>query len=304
MVPRWVFWMVLTLLSWGLWAVLSKKIGGASPEQIQALSTLGMLPILAALWTKRGAASHGDRRRGVWLAFGSGIVSVLGNVAYFAALADEKAATIVSLTAMFPAVTVLLAVPVLRERMTPLQWAGIGLSLVAIWLFFPPGEQRGMAAGMLYALLAIVLWGVTLLMQKMSTDDISGEASAYWFIAAFAPVGVALAIWDPLPREMIPGLSTNGPAAVKLWLLAAAIGFTLGLGNLTILNAFASGGKAAIIAPLAGLYPLVSIPLAVVWLEERIGRREGWGIALALAAVVMLSYSPAPTDAGASTRGE
>jgi transporter family protein len=298
--------MALTLLSWGIWAVLSKKFSeyDISPFQGQALSTLGLAPIFIGLWLMNEPPGAGNRRRGVWLAFGSGVVSALGNVAYFAALADEKAATIVPLTALFPAVSIILAAPVLKERISLVQWVGILLSLGAIYLFSPPGEQRGLSIGIAYALLAILLWGITLLMQKLATEEISGSSSAAWFLFAFVPLAAVIALWDPLPRSLTPGLAANNALAIKLWLLATAIGFTLGLGNLTILLAFASGGKAAVIAPMSGLYPLVSIPLAILGLGESVGVREMWGIVLALAAVVLLSYPPASTSAGVSSMGD
>ena len=66
------------------------------------------------------------------------------------------------------------------------------------------------------------------------------------------------------------------------------------LGNLTLIYAYGTGGKAAIVTPLASLYSLVTIPLAVVLLHERISGREGLGIALAILAAVALAWeSPA-----------
>jgi drug/metabolite transporter (DMT)-like permease len=79
------------------------------------------------------------------------------------------------------------------------------------------------------------------------------------------------------------------------------MGLALALGNLTILLAFADGGKASIIVPLAGLYPLVSIPIALAAFSERIGWRESSGIALALAAVVLLSLQSEPANAAGAT---
>jgi hypothetical protein len=68
----------------------------------------------------------------------------------------------------------------------------------------------------------------------------------------------------------------------------------LALGNFTILRAFATGGKAAIIAPLAGLYPVVSIPIAIAYFGERPGAMQAWGIVLALVAVVLLAIESEP----------
>ncbi len=288
---RWVFWMLLTLLSWGIWAVLSRLIGGdVSPAQSQAMSTLGLAPIIVALAAIKAPKTPGRRRLGVLLAFGAGVVSCLGNIAYYAALGDAKAATIVPLTALYPAVTILLAVPLLSERVSQIQWVGMGLSLIAIVLFNAPGEQHGISLWMLAALIAVVLWGVASLMQKASTSHLSGTQSALWFLMAFLPIGVGVIPLDPLPSAV----------ATETWALAAALGFTLGCGNLTILLAYAAGGKAAVIAPLSGLYPIVSIPIAILGFGERIGARESVGIALALTAVVMLAYAPEPQDAGAT----
>src|SRR5262245_8209986 len=90
--PVWISWPLLTLASWGIWAVLSKMIGGAITEaQLQAISTLGVLPILAALLATKDSTTANDRRLGILLALSSGIISCAGNIAYYAALSHAKA---------------------------------------------------------------------------------------------------------------------------------------------------------------------------------------------------------------------
>ena len=49
-------------------------------------------------------------------------------------------------------------------------------------------------------------------------------------------------------------------------------------------------GKASIIAPLASLYPLVSVPIAITFLGEKISGRETVGIVIALVSVVALAW--------------
>lgn len=293
--PRWIAWTLLTLVSWGIWATLFHVIGDrVSPALSQAISTLGVLPVLGALCLMKDPAGAANRRRGIWLALGSGVLSCLGNIACYEALNHGKAATVIPLTAMYPVVTVLLAVPILKERLNPLQWLGIGLSLTAIYLFNPAEIDAGgvgwSSQWMLLPLAAIVLWGVTGLMQKAATNDVTARVTAIWFLSAFIPVGVAILLSESLPT----GLDW------QTWLLTILLGFTLALGNYTLMQAFASGGKASIIAPLAGLYPLVSIPIALVGFGERLGWRETSGVVLALIAVLLLSLqsdSPAiPTS--------
>jgi uncharacterized membrane protein len=287
----WLVWTLSTILTWGVWAVLSKLLALeiASPAQSQLVSTIGIVPVVIALrvMKDRKSPDAGSRGRGVWLAAGSGIVSALGSIAYFDLFGrGAKAVAASSITALYPAVTVLLAIPILKERVSRLQWLGIGLSLAAIYLFNVPDAAGLFSGWLVFALVPIVLWGITGLMQKASTAHISARRSAEWFLLAFFPVAAVIMAYDPIPSGI----------RWETWAIAAAVGFTLAFGNLTILLAFGSGGKASIIAPLAGLYPLVSIPIAIAFLGERIGQRESLGIVCALAAVVMLSY-PSESEA-------
>jgi uncharacterized membrane protein len=291
--PAWIAWTLLTLLSWGLWAVLSKGIGGAlSDAHLQAISTLGVLPVLVALLAMKDQGSVGKRAIGKLWAFGSGLFSCAGNIVYYAALGQGEAATIIPFTALYPAVTVALAVPLLKERLRLVQVLGIVTSLSAILLFNVPqnleAESGWFAPWILLPVTAVVLWGITGLMQKVATNHISAKSSAVWFLVAFVPFAAAILFNSPLPTGI----------ELKTWALAVIMGLMLALGNLTILLAFETGGKASIISPLAGLYPIVSIPIAVVAFQERLSSRELAGIALALIAVVMLSLQ---SDSGKPT---
>jgi transporter family protein len=288
---RWHVWMLITLASWGVWAILvHDKLNEqrVSAAHSQAMSTLGIIPIMLALGLMKGASPGGNRRRGVAVAFGSGVMSGLGNIGYYAALDNEQAATIVPLAALYPAVTILLAVPLLRERVTRTQWVGVALSLAAMYLFLKP-EHREMSAGALLAAIPIVLWGVALLLQKFSTNDISARSSALWFLAAFLPLAALIVVVDPLPSGF----------TARTWALQSAVGFSLALGNLTILLACECGGKASVIAPLSGLYPVISIPIAILLLGDEVTTRQTAAIVLSLVAVVLLTLQSEPTEPSA-----
>jgi transporter family protein len=292
--PAWLVWTLFTVVAWGVWSFIAKLLEQAivSPAHAQAVSTIGILPVLIGLYAMKEPRGPGSRSTGIGLALGSGIISCLGNIAYFAVLdRGEKAAAVIPVTALYPVVTILLAVPLLKERISTLQWLGVGLSVIGIYFLNVPAKNQMISSWIVYALGPIVLWGICGLLQKMATNHISARLSAIWFLLAFLPVAVVTLWYDPLPSGL--------PA--KAWILAAAFGFTLALGNLTILLAFESGGKASIIAPMCGLYPLVGIPLAIVLLQERIGWRETAGILCALVAVALLSY-PSPADEPAAAK--
>jgi drug/metabolite transporter (DMT)-like permease len=261
---------------------MSKLIGeSVTAAQSQALSTLGLIPVMLVLGFSRKPTASGNRRRGILTALLAGALTCAGNVAYYHALnSGGKAATVVPLTALYPLVTIVLAVLLLRERLNAIQVGGLVLSLVAIYFFNVTSVASVVNPWLMFALIPIGLWGVSGLLQKISTNDISGELSALWFLAAFVPVSAVLLLLQPL----------TGPIAPRTWLLVAALGLFFSLGNYAILLAFASAGKASIIAPLAGLYPLVSVPIAILFLGERISAREAAGILVAVGSVVALAW--------------
>jgi uncharacterized membrane protein len=285
MMPRWLVWCLLALLFFGGWAAapnpkaLSREYSGS---EVQMFSTVGLLPILAVLCfskkLRQGTAKA--RRKGAAIAFLAGVLAVAGNIAYYQALRrGGSAMTVAPLTALYPLVTVLLALVFLGEKPHPVQIAGIPLALAAIYAFNPPQQGAEWRSIDAFVLLPIGLYGVAGLLQKVSTDHASGELSSLWFQAAFLPAAAVI--------YFIEGGTGDLPA--RDWAVLTLVGLCFGLGNVALLASFASGGKASIVTPISGLYSVVAIPLAML-LGERAGMREATGIALALVAVVMLSW--------------
>jgi transporter family protein len=295
MLPRWFGWLVVALVSWGLWAIFAKLAGEElAAMESQALSTIGIVPVVLYFALARDPAPMLKGRWGVWLPLSAGAVSCLGNLPYYGVLSNgAKAATVVPLTSLYPIVTILLAAPLLRERMSPTQILGVCVSLVAIYLFNVPAHGELWSPWLPPVLLAIFLWGVAGFLQKLSTNYISGNKSALWFHVAFVAMGAALAVWVEWPDRL----------TTRAWLMSAALGFSMALGNAAILLAYADGGKASVVTPMAGLYPLVSIPISLAFLGESIGRRETAGIALALLAVYLLAERSPEEPASASAGG-
>jgi transporter family protein len=176
---------------------------------------------------------------------------------------------------------------VLKERLRVLQTAGIALALAALYLLSGSQEVDVLSGWLAYALLPILLWGGAGPLQKLAVEAISAELSTVWFLLAFVPLAAVLLLGQPMDWSLSP----------RAWVLATVLGLFYGLGNWTLLAAFRHHGQASVVTPLSGLYPVVSIPLAIFVLGEPVSRREWVGIALALAAAVALSYEPAPSAA-------
>jgi transporter family protein len=138
--PKWLLWSIATILLWGTWGLVSKiASGGVDVYVNQLLYTVGLFPLMVFVgWTvsKRSAGEPGERRnRGVFWAFLTGILGGLGNLAFFQALVKGGPASVVApVTALFPVVTILLALGFLKERLGCVQWLGLLLAFVAIYL--------------------------------------------------------------------------------------------------------------------------------------------------------------------------
>ena len=83
-----------------------------------------------------------------------------------------------ALTALYPLVTVLLAVGLLGERLSGVQIFGLILSLSAIWLFNVQTEGKLLSPTVGFAVLPIVLWGLSGFLQKLATNQLSAETAA------------------------------------------------------------------------------------------------------------------------------
>jgi bacterial/archaeal transporter family protein len=133
---RWFWYSILCVLCWGAWALLS-KLGSREipPETMQFLFTVGTLPVGIALLIARRFKLE-KSRKGISYAVLNGILSGVGGLALFAAYHTDSNTSLVTVaTALYPMITVVLAVLVLRERLTATQALGLAFAGAAIVIF-------------------------------------------------------------------------------------------------------------------------------------------------------------------------
>lgn len=138
--PTWLIWSLATIVLWGTWGLVSKIAStGVDAYSNQLLYTLGLVPLMVfvVITVHRQSANEdrASRRAGIAWAFLTGILGGVGNIAFFQALVKGGEASVVApVTALFPMVTVILALVFLRERLGRVQWGGLMLAFVAIYL--------------------------------------------------------------------------------------------------------------------------------------------------------------------------
>jgi drug/metabolite transporter (DMT)-like permease len=150
------------------------------------------------------------------------------------------------------------------------------------------------SAWLFYCLLAIVLWGVWGIVSKAAEQRLSPAAIQVVSVIGVVPAALVL-LASPRLRK-----GDN-------FLLGGAAAFGTGLcgsvGNLLMLLSFTHGGEASAVMPLTGMFPLVTIVLAVLLLGERMNRIQIGGIVLALAAIYLFSLPPEAAASPAPAAG-
>ena len=292
--PQWVFYAMLAVVSWGVWGIAS-KLASDSALLNQILSTIGLIPTAAVVlrqlnWSRPGA---------IWSMLG-GVTGGLGNLFFLAALTrGGKASVVVPLTAVYPLITVALAWLVLHEKLHRRQLLGLVLALAAIVFLnreesVGAGALQGSFGWMTLTIVALCFYGASALFQKLGTNLVPAESAFVGFTGGFIAVAIVILLTDSF--HIFAAEPIRWSVGARPWFWGILGGVLNGLGVLASLAAYRLGGKASIVTPLTGLYPVVTVFLAVSLLGEKIDTFKTAGIALALAAAVILSYEPETTD--------
>jgi drug/metabolite transporter (DMT)-like permease len=185
------------------------------------------------------------------------------------------------ITALSPALTALLAIAFLRERLTPAAYVGLGLAPVGIALLLTrrTGSDRATSAWLWLAILSLILQGIGAFVAKVVVTPAGPSA----LLLMSAGVQVLVGLFLAPPWRWQRGEVSGRPALFTLIAYGAAAVATIGY-----LLALASG-PAAVIVPLVATSPALAGLLGVVVLKEEASRRQLLGIGVALAGAVLLA---------------
>ncbi len=140
----WVIFALSCVTFWGLWGFVGKLTmnRGMPYLTFAGVSSIGMAGTAFLVLLPFGAF-HSGSAASLWLALLTGLLAGLGIIAFYGALERGPAASVVPLVALYPAVTLVLSVTLLHERLSPLKGLGIALTLVAaVLLADESGSER------------------------------------------------------------------------------------------------------------------------------------------------------------------
>ncbi len=133
-VSSWLLFSLICLILWGLWGVVLKLAYREMPwTNVYFLSSLSsfILAFTVYLLTSRsGPVFSGS----TYYALLAGLFGGLGYVFFIKALEKGSASIVIPLTALYPVITALLSIIILREKLALHQVIGITLAVIAIVL--------------------------------------------------------------------------------------------------------------------------------------------------------------------------
>ena len=235
---------------------------------------LGLLILLALLLAEPVPALSD-----LLLAAVAGLAGTIGLAALYGGLATGPMGVVAPIAAVVSVVLPLIFGLFLEGFPALPQLLGFALALFAVWLITRPGTgARIETRHLVLPLIAGIGFGVFLIL----IDHVSA-AAVLWPLAAARAASI--------PALLIALIIARQPAkpAASLIPLILLVGL-LDTGGNAFYALAARAGRLDIAAVLGALYPAMTVVLAQFVLKERLSRREGLGLALALLAVVLIAW--------------
>jgi drug/metabolite transporter (DMT)-like permease len=283
----WLTYAIGTAVLWGIWGALAGLPGEHGvPETINYIVwSLTMIPPAVIALRSSGETLMRDRRSMV-LGLTIGLTGAGGQLLLFHAVRIGPPYLIFPIISLSPMLTIVLSFAILKERTGAVGILGIVLALLSLPLFDyrADGEPSGYGLWFVLALLILIAWGVQAYVIKLANASM-GAASIFFYmmLSGLLLIPVALAMTD-FSQPINYGLDGAG--------LAAAIQVLNSIGALALVYAFRYG-KAIIVSPLVNAgAPLLTAVLALAMAGMTPGPLKLAGIALALAAALLLALQP------------
>jgi transporter family protein len=130
----WLFWTILAMVTFGAWGFFPKlAVNYISPQSALIYQVIGGMLVgfvgLALLNFKPET-----QPLGILYALLTGVTGVLGTLFYYLAASRGQISIVVSLTALYPLITIMLAVIFLHETLVLKQVLGLCFAVAAIIL--------------------------------------------------------------------------------------------------------------------------------------------------------------------------
>jgi len=246
---------------------------GAS--QAAGLITIAVVATLAGAW--------GDDTGYLPWAVLSGVAGVVGLVSFYAALAAGTMGVVSPIAALGVVVPVLWG---FAQGERPAVWQLVGIVVAIAGVVMASGPELSGRAGarpVLLAAVAAVGFGVALLAIAKGSEHSTLMTLTTMRVTSVTLLGAALVV-----ALLRGGRRSDYLLSGRDVVLVALVGVADLSANLTF-GLASRRDDVSVVSVLGSLYPVVTVLLARVFHDERLGRLQSAGVVLALAGVVLIA---------------
>jgi drug/metabolite transporter (DMT)-like permease len=277
------------MLGWGLSdavaASLSRSMGSFRAFAITRALSLALLLLLIPFFLQPVALTQ----TALLLVLAMSLFLVVGNLSYYKGFTVGEVSVVSPIAATYPVITVLLSVFLLGESLSALQAFAIGLAIAgSVLTSFKLSDLRGLkkgkpAGGVGYAVLAAASWGFMILLIGLLSNELG------WFATILLLNLVTAAFLLPVSGLYRREISLPFKGSLPLVLLLCAFLVIVDTGGALAYSLGATIAPIAIVATVSSIYPIITVLLARAFFRERLSANQGVGIAMVLAALLLLA---------------
>lgn len=213
----------------------------------------------------------------------AGVLSVAAYLALYRGIAVGKLSLVSPVASAWGAVTAILGVVVLGQVLTGIQTVAVAVVVAGTVLAsFRWHDLRGLRwreyeVGIEYGAVALVAWGISFTLIDVAIGSVGWLPAIFTvlLVLLLTLAGYGLVVGRDLGRP------NNGRSTALIGVCEAAAYVALGIG----LTDF----DAALVGPVAAAFPIVTVLLARVFLDEPLDTNQWAGIGGIIVAVVLLS---------------
>lgn len=281
----WFFPAIASLAIWGVSIFLPKLAVHRLPALHLIVYQMGFFFLTAvALQAFYGFDIDFSRLGLALFAVMIGIVGGVGQLFYIFAIQKGPFSLVAMITALYPAIVILLGTVFLQEVISLRQYVGIGLGLAAIVLItmrnnHAQGENAPtLGSWLVPACLALIFWGLWGFLPKIALESLSPHSVIFFESIGNLTVGAIIAIFCGFRLEV-------HARSISILALSSALSVAA---ILTYFYALKTG-PVSIISPMTALYPVISVILSRIFLKEKISLPQAAAMAMAGVTIVFLA---------------
>jgi drug/metabolite transporter (DMT)-like permease len=274
--------------AWAVGSILFKRLGESIPPLVMT-ATKGCVSVIFLGLSLIFTRFQGIEPTAVLLLVLSGILGIaFGDTFFFAALQDLSPHTLALLLMSGQVLTAVLAIVFLQE--IPSLWGWLGIISVMVGIQIVLGGRLSLEGsnrrGIIFGFLSVLCMSVSLLVAKTGLESISTlQATFIRMLSGTLGIFSFGLATQQVKRWMLP---FRDPSLIGFFLVSVCVvtfgGFWLSLVAVKYVDV-------AIASSLNSLEPVFILPLAAIFLKEKITSRAIVGTVVATVGVVLLIFN-------------